>query len=251
MPIHSGKYLKIDFIANKNRFIQFWHQSPPSFDAFKSEMLAYTELYLKHRPTQSMWLQQNFKLDLDETAQQWIEEKVNVPCKAAGNKQLAFVISQDILAHMKVIGAFEKIKSCITPHHFATQEGAEKWLDTFELPSKSEHQDMSITYLGTDENGLSELTIKTKSGEILEVIRLFDSLMEESKFVKSNIQKYLSLTEREREVLQLRSTGLQLSEVAEKLHISLFTGQTHWRKVKKKLGISTVVDAAKFVKAFG
>ncbi len=250
MFLYFGIDLSIRFDKLSNRFVQNWKSSPITISEFQHEMLEYTKLYLEHKPSQSMWLQQNFKLDLDQETQEWIEEKVNIPCKIAGNKQLAFVISEDFLAHMKVIGAFEKVNSCIIPHHFATQEGAEKWLNDLELPSKSYYDNLTIIYNGTDENGFSELTIKTKSGEVLEVIRLFDNLLEESNFVKQNLKKYLLLTEREREILLNRSLGLQLGEIASKLCISLYTSQTHWRNVKRKLEINNAIDAAKYIKAF-
>jgi hypothetical protein len=156
----SRKYLEVSFDHLKDRFIQFWSESPATIADFKQEMLAYTEFYLKHSPSLSMWLQQNFKLDLYPDTQQWIEEYVNIPYKQAGNEQLVFVLGAGVLAHLQVIGAFEKIQSCIIPQHFATQGEAENWLDTFE-----------VKLLGLDKNGLTNLSLKSESKEIMDVVK--------------------------------------------------------------------------------
>ncbi len=250
MKIYQGNYLEVVYEKSKKRFVQNWVISPITIEDFKHEMLTYTSLYKTHRPVQSMWLQQNFHLELDVETQKWIEQHINIPCKEAGNKQLAFVLGADVLAHLQVIGAFEKIQSCIIPKHFATEAEARNWLESFDVPIRIGDDDMKVTYKGTGESGDAVFEVKVKSSSAVDVVKNFESFMEESIFIKNNIQKFLLLTEREKEVLVERANGTSLQEISQSLNISLFTGRTHWRNIKKKLAIESTIDAAKYVKAF-
>ncbi len=53
------------------------------------------------------------------------------------------------------------------------------------------------------------------------------------------------LSSREREVLQLIAEGLTTKEIANRLHISPKTGETHRQQVMNKLGIHSVADLTK------
>jgi DNA-binding NarL/FixJ family response regulator len=55
-----------------------------------------------------------------------------------------------------------------------------------------------------------------------------------------------SLTSREREVLQLISEGHSAREIAQRLHLSVKTVETHRRQLMDKLGIHSVADLTKF-----
>ena len=59
--------------------------------------------------------------------------------------------------------------------------------------------------------------------------------------------RLLSLTGREREVLDLAIEGLQNKEIAEKLGISVTTVKTHRANVFAKLGVKTAVDMTKLI----
>jgi DNA-binding NarL/FixJ family response regulator len=54
------------------------------------------------------------------------------------------------------------------------------------------------------------------------------------------------LTSREREVLQLLSEGKLSKEIAESLHLSVRTIETHRRQIMDKLGIHTVAELTKY-----
>jgi len=55
-----------------------------------------------------------------------------------------------------------------------------------------------------------------------------------------------SLTSREREVLQLISEGHSARDIAQRLHLSVKTIETHRRQMMEKLGIHSVADLTKF-----
>jgi two-component system response regulator NreC len=54
------------------------------------------------------------------------------------------------------------------------------------------------------------------------------------------------LTPREREVLQLLSDGNRTSQIAETLHISVKTVETHRQQIMNKLGIKSVAELTKY-----
>lgn len=60
------------------------------------------------------------------------------------------------------------------------------------------------------------------------------------------IKNVEDLTKRELEILSLWGDGLQNSEIASKLYISVRTVETHKNNIMQKLGIRTTVDLIKF-----
>ncbi len=68
-------------------------------------------------------------------------------------------------------------------------------------------------------------------------------------FLKTNgapAENEVSLTAREREVLQLITEGITTRDIATQLHISVKTVETHRRQLMKKLDIYTVAELTKY-----
>jgi len=247
--IYIGKFLRICCENNGDRFVQYWKSSPNSIAEFKNEMLKYVDLYRKLKPSQSLWIQKKFKLDLDEETQGWIEENVNIPCKKYGNEKLAFVVSKDIIAHIKVINSFDEMQSCIVPRHFSSEEKARKWLDD-EYSMNMSNQITKIVFEGLDKEGYSTFKIKTSGTDVAKTILAFKNVMETNDFVRLNIDKYTSLTKREREVLALYTKGVSLKEIPDVLYISYHTVRTHIKNIKRKLQITSSEKLLEYGKAF-
>lgn len=249
MRIYQGPYLTINFEKENDRFVQFWSNSPNCVDSFKAEMIKYTSFYEVHRPSQSLWLHQNFTLQLDDETFLWIEKNVNIPCFEFGNKKAAFVVGKDVLVHLAVIDSFEKAKSIIKVGHFASEKEAISWLDKNTMSSHQKNK-TEITFEGVDQNGNSIIQLKSNSKNISSTIKSFRDLIEENDFIKTNIDKYALLTKREKEVLKLMSTGKKHQEISDQLFLSLHTVRTHWRNIKEKLQITSFNEIIKYTKAF-
>ncbi|MDX1544872.1 MAG: LuxR C-terminal-related transcriptional regulator [Christiangramia sp.] len=249
MKIYESDYLIIQYEKENDRFVQFWKASPPSFDILKEELLTYTGYYKKHRPSQALWLQQNFCLPLNKEIDEWIEENVNIPCVECGNEKVAFVVGKDVLVHLSVMNSFEEMSSVVSPNHFASEQEARQWLDETDTEDH-QNSEMTILFEGIDEDGNSIIKIKRPSGDIVNTIRSFNNLLEENKFIKSNIENYSKLTKREKEILVVFSKGLKQQEIADELYISVQTLRTHWKNIKKKLGIRSLAEVIKYVQAF-
>lgn len=66
------------------------------------------------------------------------------------------------------------------------------------------------------------------------------------RFERRHSEAYELLSGREREVLQLLAEGRSTKEIADLLHISVSTVETHRRQIKRKLSIDNVADLIKF-----
>jgi len=64
--------------------------------------------------------------------------------------------------------------------------------------------------------------------------------------VKSQIQESISLTRREREIIDLISEGLSNKEIAQRLHIATYTVKSHVHNILEKLALSTRLQVAAF-----
>jgi DNA-binding NarL/FixJ family response regulator len=55
-----------------------------------------------------------------------------------------------------------------------------------------------------------------------------------------------TLTQREREVLQLIAEGVSTSQIAAELHLSVKTVETHRKRIMDKLGLRSVAELTKY-----
>jgi len=67
-----------------------------------------------------------------------------------------------------------------------------------------------------------------------------------AKSVKSQVQESISLTKREREIIDLISEGLSNKEIAQRLHIATYTVKSHVHNILEKLALSTRLQVAAF-----
>jgi len=247
--VYESNYLLITLEPANDLSIQYWKQSPTTIDIFKKEMLAYASLYSQFTPSKSLWLQTNFALDLDEETHYWIEEKVNIPCKAYGNEKCAFVVSKNVLAHISVIESFDKVNSCIVVKHFLTEEDARKWLSPV-LFQRKEPQKIEITYKGIDEDGNLLIKISNSKNNIKNIFQSLQQIIDRDRFIDTNLQQFTSLTKREKQVLECVIQGMQHKEISIGMKISLHTVRTHWRNIKEKLAIKNTPEISKYAAFF-
>lgn len=101
-----------------------------------------------------------------------------------------------------------------------------------------------------------------KGSPLQELLEAVDKALQDSSYVSRGVVEKLSeeaasgasaadedvpfqtLTDRQREVLQLTAEGLTSKEIGEKLHISHRTVEKHREKIKEKLEVKTAVEMA-------
>ncbi len=77
-----------------------------------------------------------------------------------------------------------------------------------------------------------------------------DKLLEENKFLRKQQHIFSLLTKREKEILKMMAIGHSSSEIANKLHISEATANTHRRNIRSKINAETQYDVTRFAQAF-
>lgn len=241
--------MTISIEKDNDRILLFWKNSPESIDSFKSEMVKFTTLCKKHNPSQALCLNFNLKINFDQTMQIWSEKNINVPIKDYGLEKLAFVVSHDVLAHANVINAFNEMESCLFPRYFATEENARHWLNNDEIIVGIDNEP-EIIFEGTDGDGNSIFKIKSSSPDIAKTIVFLQNVVKKNHFAKNNVNEYLLLTKRERQILHLYAMGHSFLKITDDLKISSHTVRTHWRNVKRKLNIYSNEQLLKYGKEF-
>ncbi len=77
-----------------------------------------------------------------------------------------------------------------------------------------------------------------------------ERLLAENMFFNQNLEKFLCLGDREKEVLKLVALGESSVKIGEKLFISIETVSTHRKKIKQKLGVKSSYEFTKYAYAF-
>ena len=244
MIIHQTDYLQVYFDESNNLTIQTWIKSPENVFVFKQEMLLFVAIQQKHKASKALWLHKNFTFIMTESTKKWAEQHVVHPCFAAGVKKFAFVVSKDVFSHLSVVESFDGLNIPLMPRHFVSEKEAMDWLINDISPLSN--QEYKVSYEGADDDGNILLKIKAPT-DASNVLRLFKKFQSNNTFQSKNLIKFQSLTTREKEILLKYAHGHNADTIAKTLNISIFTVRTHWRNIKQKLKINSLVDATKFL----
>lgn len=259
MNIYDGPYLNVNFDKKRNRFTNSWKTSPNNNAEFKSELLQYRKALEKINPTQIIWFQQNFKFNIEDKIKLWVEENILIPRFKAGFVKsdkdgfhpIAFVVGQDILSHMEVMGVFdEPSPSVFKPKHFATMQEAINWLNKEFDSNFYENEKTELIYKGQDGNGKAIIELKSPNSEIANTIKSFKAIIHENEFIKKHLSEYSTLSKREIEVLSLLGKGNKHKEIADNLFISIHTVRDHIKNIKQKLNVKTSTKLLEYFNAF-
>jgi DNA-binding CsgD family transcriptional regulator len=75
-------------------------------------------------------------------------------------------------------------------------------------------------------------------------------LLEQNVFLRKNYDKFVKLSEREREILKLLTLGKSATEIGTALNISPATAETHRKNIKKKLDTTNSYELSEYARAF-
>lgn len=77
-----------------------------------------------------------------------------------------------------------------------------------------------------------------------------ERLLAENEFYKKNLDKFMALGKRAKEVLRLVALGKSSAEISDELCISVDTVNTHRKLIKQKLGISSAYEFTEYAHAY-
>ena len=257
MKVNNSPHLIIKFEQENSRLINSWKSSPTTDAAYRKELVEHLHIVDKIKPSQIIWLLENLTFKVGDDTKKWVDENISKPIFEAGViakrqdgfDQVAFVVGHDVLAYIEVMDIFnENCLSGFKPKYFATKIEAINWLnETLNINgSKSEDEKLTITFKGIDDKGEAVFEFKEKSSNFAHTINSFKTLIEEDRFIKDNVEKYASLTPREKETLKFIIQGHTNEQIAEQMNISHHTTRTHRNRIWKKLEINHFRDCLKY-----
>ncbi|HNY54025.1 MAG TPA: helix-turn-helix transcriptional regulator [Chitinophagales bacterium] len=85
---------------------------------------------------------------------------------------------------------------------------------------------------------------------LMKTKRQFKLFRKDLDFFEENLEKYLSMTEREKEILKLITNEYSSVQIAEKLSISPYTVDTHRKNLIEKLEVKSSIGLAKYAIIF-
>ncbi|MFT4526292.1 MAG: DNA-binding CsgD family transcriptional regulator [Bacteroidia bacterium] len=257
MEVYNGPHLTIKHEQESSRLIISWESSPSTDVEYRKELMEHRHVLEKIRPSQVLWLIENLSLQVSDGTQAWVAENISKPLFKAGFTakrqdgfdKVAFVVGRDVLAHIKVLDMFEVTSlDNFQPKHFATEIEARDWLSE-EVAIKgdeSEDQKLEITYIGLDDHGRTIMEFKESAAGITSTLKFFKSIIEEHDFMKNNIDRYSSLSPRERETLKFIVKGCTNEQISERMSVSPHTIRTHRNRIWKKLDIKHFKDCLRY-----
>ncbi len=108
----------------------------------------------------------------------------------------------------------------------------------------------SIFFSDQDNTPSHLITIAIPIDGLKHIPRKAERLLSENEFYRNNLNMFLSLGKREKEILGLVALGKSSTDIAENLFISVETVNTHRKAIKKKLKISSVYEFTVYAQAF-
>ena len=257
MEIYNGPHLIIKYEKENSRLICTWKSSPLNDLAYRKELIEHLHIVQNIKPTQVMWLLENLTFKVSDVTKKWVDKNISKPIFKSGfiakNQdgfdQVAFVVGQDILAYIETMGIFnENSTSGFNPKYFATETDARNWLnEKFNTKdADGENQKLAITFKGIDDNGKVVFELKEDASKFDGTVNLLKTILEQNHFMRNNIEKYSSLTPREKEILKSIIKGYTNKEIAEKMYISHHTIRTHRNRIWQKLEIKHFRDCLKY-----
>jgi len=257
MEVYNGPHLLIKHEEANSRLISIWKSSPPNDLAYRKELIEHLHIAVKIKPSQIIWLLKNLTFKVDDATKKWADENISKPIFKAGFiaknhdgfDQVVFVVGHDLLAYIEIMGIFnENSTRGFNPKYFASETDAIHWLNgEFNTKYvKEKKQNLEITFKGKDDNGKVVFEFREQSNTFEGTVNLLKNILDQNNFMKNNIDKYSSLTNREKETLKLIVKGYTNVQIAEKMNVSSNTIRTHRNRIWQKLEIKHLIDCLKY-----
>ena len=259
MEVYNGPHLLIKYEEENSRLVKTWKSSPPDDASYRKELIELLQIVTKIKPSQVLWLLMSKPtFYLSDITKIWLDENILKPIfksgfitkRQDGFDQFAFVVGQDVLAYIGVIDFFNEhsASSDFKPKYFASETKAKSWLNA-ELNikvSNKEEEGLTIIFKEIDDKGKAVFEFKEDASNFDSTINSFKTIIERSHFIKNNIEKYASLTPREKETLKLIILGYTNEQISDKMYISFNTVRTHRNRIWQKLEIKHFQDCLKY-----
>ena len=164
------------------------------------------------------------------------EEEIN----KLGFKYILKIIHQDNISSVyKLVKFFNKSENSnnlFSATWYLKSVNGWEWCYTCIKPAIY-NEDGSVKYM---------LAVGCSINHLLKSKKQFMQFRKDLDFIEENVGRFLSMTEREKQILKLITEEFTSHDIAEKLSISPFTVDTHRKNLIDKLGVKSSVGLAKY-----
>lgn len=247
MTIYQSQLITIAYLEKERLIMPKWTGEEMNAELFMSEMQAYMETAQKTKVVNALWDHTHFNFQIPESLYSWIETQVNQPAQKRGVKKIGFVLGEDVMAQFSTMDSFEATNSLFVPRYFADPKKAIRWLNQKEpIITQPFEKEIDLLIEKNLDKGTAKIQIEVSLEQLPYYLKRLKDLFNHQSFVHSNYQKYMLLTAREREILNLITSGYSNARIAERLYLSLHTAITHRRNILKKLECRNIADLVKY-----
>jgi len=234
--MYSSSLLNIDYLEKEQLVLSTWTGNPLNAESFVQEMKYYMEK-LRNAPTNKViWDHSHFNFHIPDALYPWIENEVNLPAKAMGMKKIGFVLGKDVMAQFSTMDSFEATNSVFAPRYFSERNKAIRWISHKE-PETFNPFEKEISFL-IEKNateGTARIQIELSLEQLPFYLKRLKEMFNHQALVHQNFKKFMSLTLREKEILQLITEGCSNKTIAAQLFTSIHTISTHRKNIMRKL----------------
>lgn len=244
MNVYKSDYLEIDLQHNQS--IQRWTGKQMSIDQFQTEVRNFSEMNRKLKVKRMLWLKENLNFTIPDELFNWLEDITKQQFNL-GAEDLLFTIPKESGSFNSLLTFFNGIDYTYHPRYFTNKESAFDFLEKKESIKTSLITNVDVNI---NDNEV-EFNFKIKPEKVQFFTNHINKLKNIEHYHDEYLEKYNSMTNRERQVFKLVLKGLTTSQIAEQLFVSVETIKTHRKVIIKKLKISNLNDWLTYSYVFG
>lgn len=248
MELYCSDYLSIS--KRGHTLIQKWSNKELSPEKFKEELQQFSDVAQKESPKSTLWLHENFKLNIPSSLYNWMEDSITSKQYHNGMRKIAFTVSPEVKSHISVINSFGQVQSVVNPMFFVNSEEALEFIESEEtignLISPPPNFDIQLE----EETNMASFEMKMHINDVPKILNTLNRIQVEKKLVISELRNFNNLTYREKEVMRYISLGYTNQQIADEMFISSHTVKNHRKKIISKLEISSSIEFHQYARAF-
>jgi len=248
MELYSSPYLKIN--KDKNLLIQEWTGEQLTPEKFQEELQSFLQIALAEKPKGTLWLHENFHLDIPPKLYGWLENEITQKVYESGMRKIAYTVSPDVKSHISVINSFGHVQSVVNPMFYMEKNEALSYLNSEEEVKNLLSPPLDYVTRLEEERDTASVKIKMHINDLPKVLSALETIEFEKEVLASQYSNFENLTLREKEVMRCISLGYTNQQIADQLFISLHTVKNHRKRIIAKLEISSALEFHLYARAF-
>lgn len=248
MELYTSDFLSIH--KKGDTLVQRWSDKTLTHEKFTEELQHFLGVANQELPKSVVWLHENFTLNIPPDLYNWIENTITVQQYKRGIRKIAFTVAPEVRAHISVINSFSQVQSVFNPIFFGNETDALQFAASKDIADNMMDSNLSYGIQVNETSKRAHLQMEMHLDDMSEVISTMSSIQSKQKLITAEHRRFLSLTEREKEVMRNIALGRTNKEISEVMCISIHTVKNHRKQILQKLNISSIIDIYRYALAF-